>query len=169
VHQDKQLLIDMPRFIVELNGMGYKNFLQVETVRNQVNSSDSIRNQSEIVGDGESEENKETVLEKSDEVKPNETTRLHLKSLDDNGFQMKPPESTTEEANPLGQILESKNEVIDTLKKEAEHLRNANSHLLEQNRELTQMTHLLVAPKENIQEGGEKEPAEFTRLNSASV
>jgi len=159
IHRGKDLFVDMPRFIVEIQASGYGNFLKDETTRNQTTSLDNERNQTEIVAEDQHQENQQIEPEEIEEVKTNEVIRNQVKSSENN----------TEEVSPAQQILESKNEVIETLRKEADHLREANSHLLEQNRELTQMTHLLVAPKETTQEGGEKKPVELSSFNGATT
>ena len=146
----------MPRFIVEIQGNGYANFLKAETIRNQTISLDNERNQTEIVDEEQTQENQQT--------KPGETAEV--KTSDVIGNQVKSTENNTGEESP---ILLVKNELIENLRKEAEHLREANGHLLEQNRELTHMTRLLVGRTEITPEGGEKKPVETSSLNSASV
>ena len=156
LHRGKDLFIDMPRFIVEIQGNGYANFLKAETIRNHTTSLDNERNQTEIVAGEQTKENQQTKPEESEEVKTDDIIRNRVKSTENNTVEESP-------------ILQVKNELIENLRKEAEHLREANGHLLEQNRELTHMTRLLVGRNETTPEGGEKKPVEVSSFNSTSI
>ncbi len=163
---DGKLFVDAGRFFAELEVMGFTtSVISSDFKLPKMNSNEITIAESEITAHEKIREKSDGVnLNEISEITPDEEIRVSQEEVKSNEiispekeperFQMKSNEITPDENEPaergsvLSQILEVKDELIDTLKKDVDHFRLANEGLIEQNKELTRMTRLLVAPKE---------------------
>ena len=119
-----------------------------------MNSNEITIGESEITAHEKIRENSDGVKSNEiSEITPDEEIRVShdgVKSNEITHDKNEPAEASPapEQGSVLGQILEVKDELIETLKKDVDHFRFANEELISQNKELTRMTRLLVAPKE---------------------
>ena len=162
---DGKLFVDAGRFFAELEVMGFTtSVISNDFKLPKMNSNEITIGESEITAHEKIRENSDGV--KSNEISEitpdeeirvfqpkvisNEIKRNHLKSDEITLPENEPAEASAppEQGSVLGQILEVKDELIETLKKDVDHFRFANEELIAQNKELTRMTRLLVAPKE---------------------
>jgi hypothetical protein len=169
IMQDRKLLVNVPRFIVELEELGYANMKSSDFKSGDM-KSDEIMNlaeemklisseitesriQQEMKSDDFSAENSKPKIEQQDS--PVKSTPPNLKSHDFREISH--------------EIIGAKNEVIDVLKdtvssreQDITQLREVISELSKQNKTLTQqngwLTNLLVAPK------AETEPVRSTKV-----
>ncbi len=148
---DGKLFVDATRFFAELEGLGYTNSVVSDDIkRYQMRTDEFINEENEITARQKIRETSEQVKSDGNDLPKNEIERNHLKQNEITLPENEPAEvaSPPEQGSVLGQILEVKDELIDTLKKDVDHFRLANEELISQNKELTRMTRLLVAPKE---------------------
>jgi hypothetical protein len=181
--QDRKLFVNVPRFIVELEQLGYGN-MKSDDIESGDMKSDDIKElvaemkliSSEITESRIQEEMKSTNFT-TDEDKPNLTHEdLSMKSAQQN---LKSPEinnSNLKSNDFIGftrEIIETKNEVVDTLKGSLQskdtdivQLHAVISELTQQLKTTTQqnawLTNLLVAPKT------EPEPMRTAKVNDIS-
>jgi len=141
--RDKKLFVNMPRFYTELEALGQQHFIKEEFLPNRLTSDEtkltsdeSEQNQSEIVND----ESMPPVAEKPKSV---EIIRNDLIADDDKRNHM----SSDEGSGAKDKIITLLEDAVERAEKEATTLRTSVTSLLAQNEKLTQMTHLLVAPK----------------------
>jgi hypothetical protein len=180
VMQDRKLFVNVPRFIVELEHLGYGN-LKSDDIKSGGVISDDIKQlidemklisgeitesriQEEMQStDFTTDEFKRKITEEDKTVK---SSHQNLKSDDINSSNVKSDDITFASR----EIIEAKNEVIDTLKgsirskeDDVAQLRAVISDLTNQLKTTTQqnawLTNLLVAPKQ------EQEPMRTTTVN----
>jgi hypothetical protein len=168
IMQDRKLLVNVPRFIVELERLGYGNMKSDDITNGSVISGDikELIDEMKLISSEITERSIQEEM-KSNEISTDETKRKieeedvpvkssqqNLKSNDTTASNLKSDEITFASR----EIIEAKNEVIDTLKGSVADKGNENtqlhkliSELSEQNKKLTQqnawLTNLLVAPK----------------------
>jgi hypothetical protein len=183
IMQDRKLFVNVPRFIVELEYLGYGNMKSDDITSGGV-ISDDIKQlvdemkliSSEITDRSIQEEMKSTDFSAEESKRkieednvPVKSPHANLKSNEINNSHVKSDDITFVSR----EIIEAKNEVIDTLKgslQSKEHdvaqLREVISELSQQNKTLTQqngwLTNLLVAPKQ------ESEPMRTAKANDIS-
>jgi len=147
VLRDNKYLIDLPRFYTEVEAIGFKNFKRDESISNHMQTDESIYDANASISN--QDENDEQGKIRSEENKP---------LADDSKVQ--PDESisnqtqTPDSSERQSERVDDLHIIIKGLIKDKEHFQDQSVKLLElnqsladQNRELTQMTHLLVAPK----------------------
>jgi hypothetical protein len=183
IMQDRKLFVNVPRFIVELEYLGYANMKSSDITSGGVISDDikqlvdemklisgeitESRIQEEMKStDFSAEESKRKIEEEDVPVK---SSQQNLKSNEINNSNMKSDDITFMSR----EIIEAKNEVIDTLKgslQSKEHdvaqLRSVISDLTQQLKTTSQqnawLTNLLVAPKQ------ESEPMRTAKAHDIS-
>ncbi len=138
--RDKKILVDLPRFYTEIEQIGFKNFKRDETISNNMQAPETISNHPENV------ERENTIPRADEEIADDSKAQVNATISN----HMQAPDSSEQQSG----IVASLNAKIEDLTKDKEHFREQAIKLLElnqsiadQNRELTDMTHLLVAPK----------------------
>ena len=183
IMQDRKLFVNVPRFIVELEQIGYGN-LKSDEIKNGSVISDDIKQlidemklisteitersiQEEMKSDDFTADNSKPYFSESEQqVK---STQQNLKSDEIKSSNLKSDDFT----DPSREIIEAKNEVIDTLKgsirskeDDVAQLRAVISDLTQQLKTTPQqnawLTNLLVAPKQ------ENEPMRSTKVTDIS-
>jgi hypothetical protein len=183
IMQDRKLFVNVPRFIVELESLGYAN-LKSDDFKNGDMKSDDIMKLAEELKLISSEITESRIQEEmksddftADNFKPNfaapdqpiKSPMQNLKSDDITGSNANYNLKSNEISDVQREIIAAKNEVIDTLKgsvksKDADviQLRAVISDLTEQLKTTTRqnawLTNLLVAPKP------EREPARSAKV-----
>jgi hypothetical protein len=164
ITRDNQILINMPQFIVELQAVGYSNFLRDEINRFQEISNDEQMKSDEIERNQvkpEMEENTAHFREemKSADYKSNQTISSdeQMISNENSSNQMKSSSDqmiSDDFIRAKEAIIDAKDEIIkvlqtslDRAEKRIEHLEGSNDQLAQQNQRLTHLTYVLVAPE----------------------
>ena len=182
--QDRKLYVNVPRFIVELESLGYAN-MKSDDFKNGDMKSDDIKKladelkliSSEITESRIQEEMKSDDFT-ADNSKPNfvehdasmKSQQQNLKSTEINNSTNSSTLKSNDFTDVPREIINAKNEVIDTLKgslkskeDDVAKLRDVISDLTQQLKTTTQqnawLTNLLVAPKQ------EPEPMRTTTVN----
>ncbi len=152
---DGKLFVDAGRFFAELEVMGFTaSVISNDFKLPKMNSNEITIGDSEITAHEKIRENSDGVKSNEiSEITPDEEIRVSHDGVKSNEITLPENEPAgappaPEQGSVLGQILEVKDELIETLKKDVDHFRFANEELISQNKELTRMTRLLVAPKE---------------------
>ena len=146
---DGKLFVDATRFFAELEGLGYTNSVVSNGFKSfHLVSNENENEQNEITAREKIRETSEQVKSDGNDLPKNEIERNHLKPDEIKIAEAEQAAPSPEQGNVLAQVVSVKDELIDTLKKDVDHFRSANEDLIAQNRELTHMTRLLVAPKE---------------------
>jgi hypothetical protein len=172
IMQDRKLYVNVPRFIVELEALGYAQMKSGDFNNGDV-KSDEIKKIAEELKLISSEITESRIQDEmksddfiADEVKPNIHEKdVHIKeplsNLKSDDFNINNLKST-DFSNVPREIIETKNELIDVLKgtvssrdQDIVHLREVITELSQQNKTLTQqngwLTNLLVAPKQETE------------------
>jgi len=138
--RDKRILIDMPRFYTELEAVGYKNFKRDESISNEMHAPDS----NNVIYASTS---KQDVNIEREKITASEIKEVAEDSTS-NGMQAPDnSEQQNERADDLHIIIKGLIKDKEHFQDQSKKLLELNQSLADQNRELTQMTHLLVAPK----------------------
>jgi len=138
--RDKKILVDLPRFYTEIEQIGFKNFKRDEIIGNHMQAPVTISNHPE------NDERENTTLRDDDEIADDSKTQVNATISN----HMQAPDSSGQPSEEVG----SMHMIISGLIKDKEHFLDQNKKLLvlnqslaDQNRDLTRMTRLLVAPK----------------------
>jgi len=171
--QDRKLYVNVPRFIVELEHVGYAN-LKSDDFTSSGMKSDEIKKLADELKLISSEITESRIQE---EMKSDDFTPENFKpKIEEQAPSVKspPPNVKSDDFSVIShEIIEAKNEVIDVLKdtvssreQDITQLREVISELSKQNKTLTQqngwLTNLLVAPK------AETEPVRATKVTDIS-
>ena len=174
IMQDRKLYVNVPRFIVELEELGYAN-LKSNDFKNGDMKSDDIM---ELVKEMKLISSEITESRIQEEMQSNDFSAEHSKphfEHQDPPVKSAQPDLKSDDFREISrEIIEAKNEVIDTLKESVRskdtdviQLRAVISELSQQNKTLTQqngwLTNLLVAPK------AETEPMRSAKVKVTEV
>jgi DNA repair exonuclease SbcCD ATPase subunit len=171
--QDRKLYVNVPRFIVELEELGYAN-LKSNDITGSGMKSDEIKNLADELRLISNEITETRIQEemKSDDFSA-DTFKPNI-AQQDPPLKSPPANLKSDDFREISsEIIEAKNEVIDVLKdtvssreQDITQLREVISELSKQNKTLTQqngwLTNLLVAPK------AETEPVRATKVTDIS-
>jgi hypothetical protein len=173
IMQDRKLFVNVPRFIVELEELGYANLKS-----NDFNSSDlksdeimKLADELKLISSEITESRIQEEMKSDDFTPDNFKPKIEQQ---DSPVKSPPPNVKSDDFRDIShEIIEAKNEVIDVLKdtvgsreQDITQLREVISDLSKQNKTLTQqngwLTNLLVAPK------AETEPVRATKVTDIS-
>jgi hypothetical protein len=173
IMQDRKLLVNVPRFIVELEQLGYGNLKSDDIKSGDMKSDDII----ELVKEMKLISSEITESRIQEEMKSDDFSAENSKpkiEQQDPSVKSPPPNLKSDDFREISRdIIEAKNEVIDILKdtvgsreQDITQLREVISELSKQNKTLTQqngwLTNLLVAPK------ADTEPVRATKVTDIS-
>jgi hypothetical protein len=171
--QDRKLFVNVPRFIVELEQLGYAN-LKSDDFTNADMKSDEIMKLAEelkLISSEITESRIQEEMKSDDFITENSTPKNEQQEPP---VKSPPPNVKSDDFREISsEIIGAKNEVIDVLKdtvssreQDITQLREVISELSKQNKTLTQqngwLTNLLVAPK------AETEPMRSTKVTDIS-
>jgi len=149
VLRDNKYLIDLPRFYTEVAAIGFKNFKRDESISNHTQTPESINADSASISNQDGIDDQEKIRADENSQLADDSKTHTDESISNHTQTPSYGEQQDGEANILHAIITGLEKDKEHFKEQSIKLLELNQALAEQNRELTEMTHLLVAPKKD--------------------